>query len=260
QEALAIAQQGKFVAQEATILGNLCAEYNALGHREMALKYGLDSWALYQKMDTPPVAIINSCIRISQVYYDLKNSQKALHFANQGLALAHGFNARNDIVQLLHHIGAIHADMGQEESALVYVQEALALAKQYDVEMSNYQLFFFASRLYKNKGDYQKALTALEQYHEMRLALYNEESETKMQQLEARYKVEGARKEAEFYHLRSKELEDLREQDQQYFLRLNEMKDKFIREASHDLKNPLAIILLNVGIAEKMLHRDPARV
>jgi signal transduction histidine kinase len=259
QEALAIAHRGNYQTQEAVILGNLCYEYNALGQREMALKFGLDCWALYQQMESPHVAVVNACIRISEVYYDLKNYQEALHFANQGLALAHGFNARNDIVQLLHTIGSIHADMGREDEAMVYVQEAIALAKQYDVETSNYALFFFASRLYKNRQEYDKALAALEKYHEMRLALYNEESEAKMHQLEARYKVEAARKDAEFYHLRSQELEALREQDQHYYERLNTMKDKFIREASHDLKNPLAIILLNVSIAEKTIMKDPSR-
>lgn len=259
QEALAIAHRGNYASQEAVILGNLCYEYNALGQREMALKFGIDCWNLYQQMETPTVAVVNACIRISEVYYDLKNYLEALHFANQGLALAHGFNARNDIVQLLHNIGSIHADMGREDEALVYVQEAIALAKQYDVETSNYALFFFASRLYKNRHEYDKALAALEKYHEMRLTLYSEESEAKMHQLEARYKVEAARKDAEFYHLRSEELEVLREQDQSYYTSLNTMKDKFIREASHDLKNPLAIILLNVSIAEKMFIKDPDR-
>jgi len=260
QEALTLAQRIGNSAQEATILGNLCHQANELGHHEQALQYGLQSWALYQKLQDAPIAVINVCIRLSEVYFEIHNYQESFHFANQALALAYSFNARSEIVQALHRLGAIYADIGKEDEALVYVQEALKIAQQHDIEMSNFMLFFFASRLYKKQGDYQKALEALERYHDLRLALFNEESETKMQQLEARYKVESARKEAEFYQLRNKELEHLREQDQQYYARLTAMKDKFIREASHDLKNPLAIILLNVGLAQKALYKDPAKV
>lgn len=260
QEALKLAQQGGFIQQQATMYGNMCYEYNQLGNQDLALRYGLESWKLYQEMSNPPVAIVHTCMRVSEVYYERRDYQKAFHFANQGLALAYGFNARNDIVQLLHHLGVLYADMGREEEALGYVQEAMSQAQTYDIEMGNYALFLFASRLYKNRGDYQQAYETLEKYHEMRLALYNEESEAKMHQLEARYKVEAARKEAEFYQMRTQELEKLREQDQQYNARLTAMKDKFIREASHDLKNPLSIILLNVSIAERMIHRDTSRV
>jgi len=260
QEALTLAQRVGNITQEATILGNLCHQANELGHHEQALQYGLQSWGLYQKLKDTPIAVINVCIRLSEVYFEVHNYQESFHFANQALALAYSFNARSEIVQALHRLGAIYADIGKEDEALVYVQEALKIAQQHDIEMSNFMLFFFASRLYKKQGDYQKALEALERYHDLRLALFNEESETKMQQLEARYKVESARKEAEFYQLRNKELEHLREQDQQYYARLTAMKDKFIREASHDLKNPLAIILLNVGLAQKALYKDPAKV
>ena len=260
QEALKLAQAGGFIQQQATIYGNMCYEYNQLGNHDLALDYGLESWKLYQNMQNPPVAIVHTCMRISEVYYERRDYQQAFHFANQGLALAYGFNARNDIVQLLHHLGVLYADMGREEEALGYVQEAMSQAKTYDIEMSNYAMFLFASRLYKNRGDYQQAYETLEKYHDMRLALYNEESETKMHQLEARYKVEAARKEAELYQIRTQELEKLREQDQHYYARLTAMKDKFIREASHDLKNPLSIILLNVTIAERMIHQNTARV
>ncbi len=260
QEALKLAQAGGFIQQQATIYGNMCHEYNNLGNHDLALRYGLESWKLYQEMANPPVAIVNTCMRISEVYYEKRDYQQAFHFANQGLALAYGFDARNEIVQLLHHLGVLYADMGREEEALGYVQEAMSQAKMYNIEASNYGVFLFASRLYKNRGDYQQAYEALEMYHEMRLALYNEESEAKLHQLEARYKVDAARKEAEFYQMRTQELEKLREQDQQYYARLTAMKDKFIREASHDLKNPLSIILLNVTIAERMIHRDTARV
>lgn len=261
QEALTIAQQQTgFTQQEASILSNLCHQANELGHHEQALQYGLQSWAMFSKLKEMPVGVINVCIRLSEVYFEIHNYQESFHFANQALALAYSFNARSEIVQSLHRLGAIYADIGKEDEALVYVQEAIRIAQQHDIEMSNFMLFFFASRLYKNQGDYQKALEALERYHDLRLALFNEESEAKMQQLEARYKVESARKDAEFYQLRNKELEHLREQDQQYYARLTAMKDKFIREASHDLKNPLAIILLNVSLAQKMLYKDPAKV
>jgi signal transduction histidine kinase len=260
KQALTIAKQGDFIIQQAAILGNMCHQYTDLGDYDQALSCGLECWAIYQRIDNPPVAILNASIRISQVYYERKEYQKAFQFANHGLSLAYQFNARNDIVQLLHHLGVLYADMGREEEALGYVQEAITQAKTHHVEISNYGLFLFAAQLYKKRGDYQQAYEALEQYHEMRLMLYNEESEAKMHQLEARYKLEAARKEAELYQLRNQELEKLREQDRQYFERLTAMKDKFIREASHDLKNPLSIILLNTNIAERMVYTDPQRV
>jgi signal transduction histidine kinase len=258
-EALLLAQKWGYASQEATILGNLCHQANEQGQYDVALQYGLQSWAIYQQMKDMPISVINVCIRLSQVYDELKQYQQAVRFANQALALAYAFKAPNDVVAGLSRLGAIYADLGREEEALVYVKEALATAQKYDIEMSNYMVYFFASRLYKNRGEYQEALEALERYHDLRLALFSEESEAKMHQLEARYKVEAARQEAEFYQMRNQELEQLRLQDQQYYARLTSMKDKFIREASHDLKNPLAIILLNVSLVQRALHKDPAK-
>lgn len=260
QQALKLAQREGFIQHQATIYGNMCYEYNQLGNHDLALQYGLESWRLYQTLPNPPIAIVHTSMRISQVYYEKRDYQRAFEFANHGLALAYRFNTRHEVVQLLHHIGTLYADMGRDDEALAYVQEAMTQAQQYDIEMANHEVFLLAAQLYKKHGDYQRAYDALEKYHQMRLALYNEESETKMHQLEARYKLETARKEAEFYEIRARELEKLREQDRQYYARLTEMKDKFIRETTHDLKNPLSIILLNVDIAIKMLNRDPQRV
>ncbi len=49
-----------------------------------------------------------------------------------------------------------------------------------------------------------------------------------------------------------KQIEALRAQDRQYFESLNRMKDQFIRMATHDLRNPLNVILGYANVIDRL--------
>jgi len=54
-----------------------------------------------------------------------------------------------------------------------------------------------------------------------------------------------------------REIETLRAQDRQHFESLQRMKDQFIRMATHDLRNPLNVILGYANIIERLNISDP---
>lgn len=56
-----------------------------------------------------------------------------------------------------------------------------------------------------------------------------------------------------------RQIEALRAQDRQYFESLNRMKDQFIRMATHDLRNPLNVILGYTHVLDKLEVADSDR-
>ncbi len=56
------------------------------------------------------------------------------------------------------------------------------------------------------------------------------------------------------------QIENLRERDRQYYETLNTMKSQFIRAATHDLKNPLALIVGYVGLLRDEFDKSDPRL
>lgn len=53
-----------------------------------------------------------------------------------------------------------------------------------------------------------------------------------------------------------RQIEALREQDRQYYDHLSQLKDQFLRTASHDMKNPLSNIMNAILLLERHGHMD----
>lgn len=70
-----------------------------------------------------------------------------------------------------------------------------------------------------------------------------------------------ARVESQLTLLRQRQqIEHLRERDKQYYETLNNMKSQFIRAATHDLKNPLAVMVAYLGLLRQEFDPDDERL
>lgn len=231
----------------ARLYNNYLVEYQKLADFEKALDYGLKSLSIFEETGNQ---FGQSRIHgnLNRIYAKQEDFDNAFMHGNKSIELAEQLNHQEHKIINSLYMGQTYTDAGQYTDAISYLDIALNLADQAEMKLWQYQCHRALAQAYKGLGQYDHACNHFEQFHILKEALTTAEGETKLQNLEIRYRTQVAQQEAQFYRERSEELEVQREQDRQYFERLSEMKDEVLRTASHDLKSPLSTLSMLVYV------------
>lgn len=124
------------------------------------------------------------------------------------------------------------------------MQRALALATEAGIKKNAYEACQLLSEVYERQGDPKLALTYLKQFIEIKDEVFSEESDRTLKNLTILHHNQKAQVEAE-------QQRKLREEDRHYFESLTLMKNEFISAVSHDLKNPLAVIMSSTYLVRR---------
>lgn len=122
-------------------------------------------------------------------------------------------------------------------SALNVGQEIQA---QEVISESHEQLY----RFYRFTGQLEKALHHYQEYQTLKEGMVTKQSKQALQNLIYGYEIEKAQKSAEIYRLKNVELANANRE----LARLNKEKNEFLGIVAHDLKNPLAGIVIAVSL------------
>ncbi len=219
---------------EAAIYNNCSVEYRFLDDREKALEFALKSLDLFIEVKRPN-GQARACGNVGLLYLDLGRYEKAAEYLTKSLELARTTNSKFGEINALLYLGRLYGEKQQQEKAVVTIQQALRLAEEVGMKSKCYACHEELARLYEAAGDFQQALAHYKQFHQLKGEVLNEESLTRLKNLEVVHRTQQAQAEVE----RQKQL---REQDRQTFDRLARLKDDYMSMASHDLKNPLTVI------------------
>lgn len=118
------------VSFQKTVLHILAGEhYRAMAMYDQALIYLKKAWDLAQQLQLPHVSY-SIANRLGAVYFENKQKEKALHWADTSLKI--GFETCDDDYYLsnLNIIGAIYRDKGEHDSSLNIFLKALRYAKK----------------------------------------------------------------------------------------------------------------------------------
>ena len=99
----------------------------------------------------------------------------------------------------LRLLGKIYLTQQKPDAALSSLLNALALATKINHKQRLYECHQLLYQAYKLKGNFAEALTHHEQFFAIKEAVFNEESNQKLQNLEVLYRTETAQKEANYY-------------------------------------------------------------
>ncbi len=240
---------------QAEALEKSCLVYSGLGNAGMALSAGIKSLNLFLDIKDKwgEARALNS---LGRAYHSMKDYPKALECFEDALKITRQISSPYESVVSLIRIGQVYAEQELPGQALEPLHEALQISEKIQSRGQQVQCHQLLSSVYRQAVQFQRALSHYEHFHEIKEQVFNDESETKLKNLEVVYQVEEARREAEREQLKNIALEqEIQEriQAQRALQSANEQLQKeiaireqligdlnaFARMVAHDLKAPL---------------------
>jgi signal transduction histidine kinase len=224
-------------------LSNLAQVSLEMHNFESAISYALAGLVTNEKVGNMPMKII-LILHIGSAYYEQGLYDKALEYAQQAHAMVTLGNMGDVSARVLLLLGKIFARQGDFERASETLLMVLTLVEQSGNNRQLTLCYDELSRLYEQKGDFASALLYARAHQDAQKNWFDELSATTIENLRVIHEVNQSEREAE------KERR-LREEDRRYFQHLAQMKEAVISTASHDLKNPLTSLKLNLDLLRK---------
>ncbi|GIV66304.1 MAG: hypothetical protein KatS3mg047_0697 [Bellilinea sp.] len=240
---------------QAEALEKSCLVYSGLGNAGMALSAGIKGLNLFVDLQEKwgESRTLNS---LGRAYQIMKDYPKALECFEDALRISRQILSPFESVVSLVRIGQVYAEQELPGQALEPLHEALQISEKIKSRGQQVQCHQLLSSVYRQAVQFQRALAHYERFHEIKEEVFNDESETKLKNLEVVYQVEEARREAEREQLKNIALEqEIQEriQAQRALQSANEQLQKeiaireqligdlnaFARMVAHDLKAPL---------------------
>jgi PAS domain S-box-containing protein len=131
--------------------------------------------------------------------------QALTHF-QQGLSLARQLAYRYIESFALLKIGKVYLWQQQFNAAISHLHQALTVAEEIEARSEQFKCHHALSEAYKSQKEFEKALHHFERFQRIKEALFNQESASKLRNLQILHQTEAAKREAEIYHLEKVEL------------------------------------------------------
>lgn len=163
-----------------------------------------------------------------------------IQIMEQGERPAYKMTARVNLVSL-------HMLMDRVDDALPVLHEAVIFYAEKGNKMGESKCHQYLADAYEQIGDYQKALHHHRQFHDLKEAIFTEESDRRIKNIQILFDIERKQKAIDIEHEKMK-MEKL------HYERISRMRDEYIDSAAHDLKNPLASIFLTLHLLGRHLE------
>ncbi|HYF02157.1 MAG TPA: tetratricopeptide repeat-containing sensor histidine kinase [Patescibacteria group bacterium] len=258
-EALEFSESAQDLIQKASALNGMGRIYTALGNFEKALQY--EQEALKIRRESSDVrGVASSHFFMGRIYEKMGNPDEALKLymslftGENGISLQSWKWGRG---QLSLATAKLFSNIQKLDDAEHYANDALEIGvaiKAQKIEADAHQIL---ARIFKKKENFKKAFEHLERYDTLNMMIQGEQLAKSARSLE----TARALRESATLRLKNEELARLNEElsdaneeaaalnrhlseTNQNLELLNREKNEFLGIAAHDLKNPLASIIL----------------
>ena len=194
------------VTGEALALNNMAYTYLALDRTEDAR--GAAMGALHFAETTGRQYMLMGVFdTVAEVLLNAGELELAIEYAVRGLELANIHHSEPNRADALMTIARLAHECGDLDEALASARSALALAQKLGRSVEEFMCYRLLSEIEERRGEYSSALQNCRHYHELERKRLNDETESRIANLQVEHQVDNARKNAEIHRLRSLALE-----------------------------------------------------
>ena len=189
----------------ALLLNHLGRTHLKLGHYERALAHNEASLALMNTLGYPLDASYTQD-DLAAVHVRLGSLERAEELLSGSLKMKRSAGDTKGEAEVCLHLGELYLDQGRLEPALNTLHKGLACAQASQAKLEIHKTHHALAEAYKKNGQFPEAYEHLEKHTQLGKALFNQESDHRLQGLRVRYEVEQTESEKEIYRLKNVEL------------------------------------------------------
>jgi len=252
--ALQMKQKSQDVYGEAVVYSNMARTYAKMKKVDKAIDFARRSIATAKHRQSEYL-LVNSELVLGDVYAQAERHEEALEQFERCLTICRKHEWLELEVATVSKIGTAYLGVGEVDQAIDVLLTGLETSQAHLSTYITLDILEVLVQAYEANGDYEQAYINLKGLHKLQKEQIEAERSERLRALETSYQMRAARQEAQTQQQRAEEIAQRAQQDREYFLELNRIRDEFLSAATHDLKNPLASIrtslyLLRVKVGE----------
>jgi signal transduction histidine kinase len=233
-------------------LNSIAEVHLVLKNNEECIKFAQKSYDLSVEMNNK-LGQSNALHCIGQALEQKNDFSEALDFYTRSLSIRREIHNPVGEAASLLSIGTLLVRLGAVDTALSHLFNSLKIAQSVQSKILMYKVNQALADLYHQVGDFAKAYIYFKEFFLLKQEALGDEASKNIKNLQSIHQVEQARKEAEIYRIRNNELAELN----QNLLELNNEKNEFLGIVAHDLRNPLAGIMLTAATVKQYFRQMP---
>ena len=225
------------------------------GRLDEALEHHLEALRLFREGDSR-MSESRALNDIGTVYHARGELDRALEYYEDALRLRQELGARPAEATTRINLGRLFHEKRDLARAQEHLHMALTLAMEIHAKPKMYQAHRALSDAYAESGEHELALTHFLEFHRLKEEVLGDESSTKLRNLEIRFGVERAERDAEIHRLRNIELARALEElkaAQAELIQSEKMASlgSLVAGVAHELNTPVGAINASADVSRR---------
>lgn len=182
------------MVQHLAISNNIALAYQKKEDIDEAITW-YEKMLQYAEQTQMPKGFIYAQVGLGNLYIKKERYEQAQQSAQEALRLAQRVQSQKPLLEAMQLVGLTEFYLKRYSSAEGYYLDALDLADSLGVVANQRAIYEQLTRLYETTGQYEKALKSQRQQEVLKDSLFSEQKIALMEEMEAKYQTERARKE-----------------------------------------------------------------
>jgi len=195
---------------------NIGSVYSETGDYDKAEEFLIKAYNLSVEIENVDLQAAN-LNNLGKVYSKRKEYKKALNYYFKALKIIKDIDDKWSFANTMQNIGLIYFDQGKLNSALNSFRKALSVSKEYGLKSLTMLLYNDISEYYEKVGDFRNALKYHKLYFKVNDSIYNEETRSKIAEIENKYQFQHKEQQLKLYE-KENEVQSLQIKTQRYII------------------------------------------